>query len=40
MNVRVAASPQCIKKHFSLIIEKGAAACQEVEADRAQQRWR
>lgn len=35
MNVCTAASsagPHCIKKHFSLIIEKGAAPCQEAQA--------
>lgn len=34
MNVRTAAS-NCIKKHLSLIIESGAAPCQEVQAARA-----
>lgn len=38
MNVCTVASkvsPHCIKKHFSLIIENGAAACQEVQAAQA-----
>lgn len=38
MNVCTAASnarPHCIKQHFSLIIENGAAPCPEVQAARS-----